>query len=171
MKKILSMTALVLALAVCFCACSGQKEVVKHYNSAADFAEFGISLDAPDGSSDMKYDIVESASEEQTLNIAQVSYTYNDVPCVLRCANIGSHNVSGYDENKAQSEEEYDLNVEGFSSKIRVMLVDGKYVAIWTLGEHSYSLFADTKDPLAATSCAMDAANANIPSASVSATE
>ena len=165
MKKTLSLLALVLAVALCFCACSGGNEVVKHYNSAADFAEIGISLDAPEGASDTKYDVIETTFDEQALNIAQVTYNYNETACTLRGANISSHNVSGYDENKAASEEEYDLNVEGFSSKIRVMQVDGKYVAIWFLGEQSYSLCAETDDPLVATSCAMDAANANIPAA------
>ena len=97
------------------------------------------------------------------MDIAQLSFEYNGATCVLRTANVASHNVSGYDENKAQSEEQYDLNIEEYSSQIRVMLIDGKYVALWTLGDHSYSLCVETTDSLTATSCAMDAANANVP--------
>lgn len=165
MKKTIVAIVLVLTLALGLCAC-GAKEQVKEYNSSADFAEFGISLDAPEGATNQKYGVVTSKISGEELTIAQVEYTYNDIACVLRCAAAKEHNVSGYDENKAQSEEQYDLNIENYSSQIRVMQIDGKYVAIWTLGDFSYSLSAQTDDPIVATSCAMDAANANVPAGS-----
>lgn len=161
MKKTLLAITLVLALVFSLSACT--KEKVKEYNSSEDFTELGISLQAPAGASDQKYGVVESKIDGEKLSIAQIAYTYNDTECVLRSANVASHNVSGFDENKAQSEEQYDLNLGGYSSHIRVMQIDGNYVAIWTLGDHSYSLCAQTLDLLSATSCAMDAANANVP--------
>lgn len=163
MKKTIVAIALVLALAVSLCACSGQKEVVKEYNSSADFVELNLFLEAPEGAENTKYAIVDAKSNGEELKIAQITYDYEGTTCILRTANVGSHNISNYDENKAQSEEQYDLNVEGYSSQIRIMLISGKYVALWTLGEHSYSLCADTSDQLVATSCAIDAANANVP--------
>ena len=163
MKKSFVAVALVLALLFGFSACSGSKEVVKEYNSSADFAELQLFLEVPEGGESPKYAIVDAKSNGEELKIAQITYDYEGTSCILRTANVGSHNISGYDENKAQSEEQYDLNVEGYSSQIRIMLISGKYVALWTLGEHSYSLCADTSDPLVATSCAIDAANANVP--------
>ncbi|MBQ3432202.1 MAG: hypothetical protein IJG23_05400 [Clostridia bacterium] len=162
MKKTIVAIVLVLTLALGLCAC-GAKEQVKEYTSSEDFAEFGISLVAPEGASNHKYGVVTSKVGGEELTIAQIEYTYNDIACVLRCAAAIEHNVSGYDENKAQNEEQYDLNIENYSSQIRVMQIDGKYVAIWTLGDFSYSLSAQTDDPIVATSCAMDAANANVP--------
>lgn len=162
MKKTAIAILLVLTLAFSLCAC-GSKEKVKEYNSKEDFAELGLSLNAPQGAEGQKYAVVESSANGEDINIAQISYTYNDISCILRSANVAEHNISGFDENKAQSEEQYDLNIEGFSSQIRIMQIDGKYVAIWTLGDYSYSLCAETEDTLAATSCAMDAANANVP--------
>ena len=163
MKKTIAALLLVLTMLFGLCAC-GKKETVKEeYQSAADFAKLGISLDAPEGSSAQKYNAVESKAGGEDIMIAQVSYTYNDTACVLRCAKVAKHNVSGYDEDKAQSEEQYDLNVENFTSQIRIMQIEGKYVAIWTLGDFSYSLCAETDDQMNATSCAVDAANANVP--------
>lgn len=163
MKKTIAALLLVLTMLFGLCAC-GKKETVKEeYQSAADFAKLGISLDAPEGASAQKYNAVESKAGGEDIMIAQVSYTYNDTACVLRCAKVAKHNVSGYDEDKAQSEEQYDLNVENFTSQIRIMQIEGKYVAIWTLGDFSYSLCAETDDQMNATSCAVDAANANVP--------
>ena len=163
MKKTITALLLVCALAFCFCAC-GNKETVKTY-SKEDFAELDISLEAPEGAENLEYAVVESKANDEDLNIAQISFDYNGVKCILRGANVGEHNVSGYEENKAESEEQYDLNIGEYSSQIRVMQIDGKYVSIWTLGEHSYSLSAETDDSVTATSCAMDAANANVPAA------
>ena len=168
MKKTIIALLLVCALAFCFCAC-GKKEKVKTY-SKEDFAALGISLEAPEGAENLEYAVVESKANDEDLNIAQISFDYNGVKCILRGANVGEHNVSGYEEDKAQSEEQYDLNVGDYSSQIRVMQIDGKYVSIWTLGEHSYSLSAETDDSVTATSCAMDAANANVPAAETPAT-
>ena len=164
MKKTLIALLLVLALSCSLYACSsGTKENVKEYNSSADFAEFGISLDAPKGASNQKYGVVNSTVNGEDLTIAQVTYTYNGTNCILRCAAVKDHNVSGYDENKAQNESQYPLNIEGVSSQIRIMQIDGKSIALWTLGDFSYSLCAETDDTVTITSCAMDAANANIP--------
>ena len=164
MKKSLIAIALVLVMLLSLCACTGKKEVVKTYQSAADFAEFGLSLEAPEGATDKKYAVVESSYNGEDLNIAQVSYTYEGIECALRTANLTSYNVSGYDENKAITEEQYDLNVSSYSSQIRVMQQNGgMYVALWFLGEHSYSLSAKTDDPITFTACAIDAANANVP--------
>ena len=169
MKKTLLAILLVLTLACCFSACGeSKKENVKEYNSGADFAEFGISLEAPKGATNQKYGIVTSTVNDEELTIAQITYTYNGTDCVLRCAAAKDHNVSGYDENKAQNETQYPLNIENASSQIRVMQIDGKYVALWTLGDFSYSLSAETEDSVTFTSCAMDAANANVPTAAKS---
>ena len=166
MKKTVIAIMLVLALALSLCACSGKKETVKEYKSSADFAELGLALEAPEGAQNQKYGVIESTHDGEDLNIAQITYDYNGISCELRTANIGSYNVSGYDESKASSEEVYDLNVEGYNSQIRVMSVNSEYVAIWFLGDHSYSLSAKTNDPLTFTSCAIDAANSNVPVAS-----
>ena len=165
MKKSIIAIILVLTLALSFSGCFGEKETVKEYKSSADFAELGLSLEAPEGASEEAYSVVESKYNGEDLNIAQIVYTYEGISCALRTANLASYNVSGYDENKASSEEAYDLNVGDYSSQIRVMQVEGMYVAIWFLGKHSYSLSAKTDDPITFTSCAIDAANANIPSA------
>lgn len=164
MKKTIIALSLVLALAFSFSGCFGKKEKVKEYNSAADFAEFNISLDAPENSQNKKYGVIESSHKGETLTIAQVTYDYEGINCTLRSANIGEYNVSGYAESKAESEEVYDLNVEGYDSQIRVMKVGEEYIALWFLGEHSYSLSAKTSDDMTFTSCAIDAANANVPS-------
>ena len=169
MKKTITALLLVCTLAFCFCAC-GKKETVKTF-SKEDFAELGISLEAPEGAENLEYAVVESkAANNEDLNIAQISFDYNGVKCILRGANVGEHNVSGYEENKAESEEQYDLNIGEYSSQIRVMQIEGKYVSIWTLGEHSYSMCTETDDSVTATSCAMDAANANVPASSAPAT-
>ncbi|MBR0413486.1 MAG: hypothetical protein IJI67_00260 [Clostridia bacterium] len=168
MKKAIVAVVLVLTLALSLCAC--KKEKVKT-TSKEDFTAAGISLEVPEGAQNLKYALVESTANGEDLQIAQITYDYNGVPCILRTANIGEHNVSAYDENKAQSEEQYDLNIGGYSSQIRIMTIDGKSVAIWTLGDHSYSLCASTDDSIAATSCAMDAANANVPAGGKQATD
>lgn len=168
MKKTIVAVVLVLTLAFSLCAC--KKEKVKT-TSKEDLTAAGISLEVPKGAKDLKYALVESTANGEDLQIAQISYDYNGVPCILRAANIGEHNVSGYDENKAQSEEQYDLNLGGYSSQIRIMTIDGKSVAIWTLGDHSYSLCAETDDSITATSCAMDAANANVPAGAQTTTQ
>lgn len=165
MKKSILSLVLVLALVLGFSGCSGKQEKVKEYKSSADFAELGLSLEAPEGASEQAYGVVESKHDGEDLNIAQIVYTYEGISCTLRTANLTSYNVSGYDENKASTEEQYDLNVGDYSSQIRVMQVEGMYVAIWFLGEHSYSLSAKTDDPITFTSCAIDAANANVPTA------
>ncbi|MBR2591333.1 MAG: hypothetical protein IKE65_10520 [Clostridia bacterium] len=164
MKKTLIALLLVLALSCSLYACSSDtKEDVKEYNSSADFAEFGISLEAPKGASNQKYGVVNSTVNGQDLTIAQITYTYNDTKCILRCAAAKDHNVSGYDENKAQNESQYPLNIEGVSSQIRIMQIEGKSIALCTLGDFSYSLCAETDDTVTITSCAMDAANTNVP--------
>lgn len=163
MKKSIVALLLALILVASLCGCSQKQEKVKTYSSSADFAELGLSLEAPEGASGMKYGVVESNYNGEDLNIAQIAYTYEGIACTLRTANITSYNVSGYDENKASSEEQYDLNVGDYSSQIRVMQTGDMYVAIWFLGEHSYSLSAKTTDPITFTSCAIDAANANVP--------
>ncbi|MBQ6380758.1 MAG: hypothetical protein IJJ41_04045 [Clostridia bacterium] len=162
MKKTVIVISLVLALALSLCACKS-KEKIKTNTSKEDIAQLGLSLEAPEGAENIEYAIVESEANGEDLSIAQISYNYNGIKCILRTANIASHNVSGFDESKAESEEQYDLNVGNYSSQIRVMHIDGKYVAIWTLGDHSYSLCMETDDSLNATSCAIDAANANVP--------
>lgn len=171
MKKALISMLLVLALAFSFCACAGKKEVVKTYQSSADFAELGLALEAPEGAQNQTYSVVKSSHNGEELDIAQIRYEYDGISCELRTANIGSYNVSGFDESKASSEEAYDLNVGDYSSQIRVMRVNSMYVAIWFLGEHSYSLSAKTDDSLTVTSCAIDAANANVPAAAQVTTE
>ena len=162
MKKSIAVIVLALILSLSLCACTS-KEKVKTYDSKEDFEALGISLEVPEGAENLKYALVESSKDGEDINIAQITYTYNGTTCILRTANIGEHNISGYDENKAQSEEQYDLNLGGYSSQIRIMSIDGKNVAIWTLGDHSYSLCAETDDSITATSCAMDAANVNVP--------
>ena len=161
MKKIIS-AILIICILFAFSSCA--KEKVNEITSAADLAEYSISINLPEGASGEKYALVESSNKGEKINIGQVTYDYNGVSCTFRTANIAQYNVSGYDENKAQSEQTYDLNLANFNSQIRIMKVDGStYVALWDLGDHSYSLKADATDDTSFTAVAMDVAQANIP--------
>ena len=162
MKKIVS-AVLIISIIFAFSAC-GKKEKVEEISSAADLAQYSLSINLPEGATNEKYALVKSSNKGEEINIGQVTYDYNGSTCVLRTANIGKYNVSGYDENKAQSEQSYDLNLATFKSQIRIMKVDDStYVALWDLGDHSYSLKADASDDASFTAIAMDTAQANIP--------
>lgn len=162
MKKTIS-AILIVSILFAFSAC-GKKEKVNEITSAADLAEYSISINLPEGASGEKYALVESSNKGEKINIGQVTYDYNGISCIFRTANIAQYNVSGYDENKAQSEQSYDLNLANYNSKIRIMKVEGStYVALWDLGDHSYSLKADATDDASFTAVAMDVAQANIP--------
>ena len=162
MKKTISVI-LIICILFAFSACA-KKEKINEVNSASDLAQYSISINLPEGASGEKYALVESSNKGEKINIGQVTYDYNGISCTFRTANIAQYNVSGYDENKAQSEQSYDLNLANYNSKIRIMKVEGStYVALWDLGDHSYSLKADATDDTSFTAVAMDAAQANIP--------
>lgn len=161
MKKISVLLVAVLAISVLFCACG--KPTLTTLNSASDFSQYSISLDAPEGASAKKYAVLEQTNNGEKFNIAQVTYTYSGVNCTLRTANLADYNVSGIDESKGTDEQSYDLNIGSYDSSIRIMKSGSQYVACWTLGKHSYSLVATTSDAVSFTTCAMDAANANVP--------
>lgn len=162
MKKIVS-AVLIICILFAFSAC-GKKEKVEEITSAADLAQYSITINLPEGASGEKYALVESSNKGEKIHIGQVTYDYNGTSCIFRTANIAQYNVSGYDENKAQNEQSYDLNLASFTSKIRIMKIEGStYIALWDLGDHSYSLKADATDDATFTAIAMDAAQANIP--------
>lgn len=162
MRKIIS-AVLIICILFAFSAC-GKKEKVEEITSPADLAEYSLTINLPEGAANEKYAIVESSNKGEKIHIGQVSYDYNGTACTLRTANIAQYNISGYDENKATNEQSYDLNLATFKSQIRIMKVEGStYVALWDLGDHSYSLKADATDDATFTAVAMDAAQANIP--------
>lgn len=161
MKKIIS-AILIIGILFAFASC-GKKEKVEEITSAADLAQYGITINLPEGATDEKYALVKSSNKGEELNIGQATYNCNGVGCTFRTANITNYNVSGYDESKSSNEQSYDLNIGTFTSQIRIMQVDGTYVALWSLGDHSYSLTAKTDDAITFTALAKDTAEANIP--------
>ncbi len=162
MKKIVS-AILIIGILFAFGACA-KKEKIEEITSAEDLAKYSLSINLPEGATNEKYAIVESSNKGEKIYIGQATYDYNGTTCIFRIANIAQYNVSGHDENKAQSEQSYDLNLANFTSKIRIMKLEGStYVALWDLGDHSYSLKADAADDASFTAVAMDAAQANIP--------
>ena len=162
MKKVIS-AVLIVSILFAFSACA-KKEKVEEITSAEDLAQYSLSINLPEGAANEKYALVESSNKGEKINIGQVTYDYNGTTCIFRTANLAQYNVSGYDENKATNEQSYDLNLATFTSKIRIMKVEGStYIALWDLGEHSYSLKADATDDASFTALAMDAAQSNIP--------
>lgn len=163
MKKIAALISVIAIIALIFCGCGKTKSNSTALNSASDFNQYSLTLDAPEGATAKSYALIESEKDGEPLNIAEVKYTSESVQCTLRAANVKDYNVSGVDESSGKNEQSYDLNIGSYDSSIRVFQSGNQYVALWTLGNHSYSIVATTDDAITFTTCAMDAANANVP--------
>ncbi len=162
MKKI-SAAFLALIFVFSFAGCSGKNNRDNNKVSGPEaFKEFAIFLDAPEGAQNKSYYLYEEKGDNsEPMQIAEVKYEYNGVKCTLRCANVKNKNISGIEESGDPNI--LDLLLEGYSSQIRIYTMSSNSVALWTLGNYSYSIIAETTDEQAMTTCAYDAASLNVP--------
>ncbi len=162
MKKLLA-TFFALIFVFSFAGCSGKNNQIGNQVSGPDaFKEYAITLDAPESAQNKSYYLYEEKGDNnETVQIAEVKYEYNSVKCTLRCANVKNQNISGIEESGDPNI--LDLLLEGYSSQIRIYTLSSNSVALWTLGNYSYSILAETTDAQTMTACAYDAASLNVP--------
>ncbi len=138
MRKIF-IAALCFALAVCAAGCAAKTSEIpnpmEELPSAEDFAELGVSIDAPEGATDVKYFIISG-------KLAQVSFTLDGRDFTYRCADEDEGDITGvYDEFR---DEELAVNAEYPDGCIEVRIrttIDGGRLATWENGGKTFSLF------------------------------
>lgn len=140
-RRLFAIITVLLLLLTAGCGAKEQPQTqvinpIQTVESAADFqTSLGIALQAPKGSQDPAYSIISG-------QIAQIRYTYNGREFTHRCAET-TEDISGvygpfipYDSIGVL------IDHHSGSYTVRTKYpTDGGAVAIWQIGDHSYSLY------------------------------
>ena len=170
MKKLILPLIIILMAAMLFgCSGNGGTPVSAASNKKVDgpdaFKEHSIVLDAPAEAEKPTYYLYTEEDGESEVFIAEVDYTYAGSAYTLKCANIKNKNISGVAESGEP--EVFDLSVGNFSSQLRIYKTDKISLALWSLGNYSYSL--TSKDSESFEIAAIDAAQSNEPASTAGA--